>query len=95
MDSFVFFLGAFTVLFLISLILSYTNFYNFLKLNEKVGDLQRNLEDCIDEVQGSVDDVESDLADSMENSIKDIYVIIDKIESKLDAIIARLEAEKK
>jgi hypothetical protein len=95
MDLFVFFLGVFTVLFIISLALSYTNFFSFLKLNEKVGNVQQELVSSVDEVQDNIDDVQSDLADHMDNSIKDIYAIINKTESKLDAIIARLEAEKK
>jgi predicted PurR-regulated permease PerM len=95
MDLFVFFLGVFTVLFIISLALSYINFFSFLKLNEKVGNVQQELVSSVDEVQDNIDDVQSDLADHMDNSIKDIYAIINKTESKLDAIIARLEAEKK
>lgn len=95
MDTFNFFLGGFSVLFLISLVLSYTNFFNFVKVNEKVNNLQRDLVESIDEVQDTIDDVESDLSDSMENSTKDVYAVIARIENQLDAIIARLEAEKK
>ena len=106
MDSFEFFLGMFTVLFIISLILSYTNFYNFLKVKEKVNIVQRDLEDDINGVNSSlseaieylednIDDIESDLTSSVENSTREIYAVITKIESKLDDIITRLEAEKK
>jgi hypothetical protein len=95
MDTFNFFLGVFSVLFLISLVLSYTNFFNFLKLNEKVGNVQRELVESVDEVQDTIDDVESDLSNSMENSTKDVYAVIARIENQLDAIITRLEAEKK
>ena len=88
MDLFLFFLGVFTVLFIISFVLSYINFFNVLKVKGDINNTKRSLENHID-------DVESDLVISLDRSTRDIYAIIAKIENQLDDIIARLEEVEK
>ena len=106
MDLFVFLLGAFTVLFFISLILSFVNFKKSLELKEELSCVKKDFEDEINctrrDLQDEIEDVDSELVDliddnrkSVESETANIHSIISSIVDKLDAIISRLESDKK
>jgi hypothetical protein len=99
MDYFMFFLGVFSVLFVISLALSFANYLSSVKLKNDVDSDTRNLDDRIDAISSDIFDtihaneisVENRLKDSINYNVSlidDINNRIDRIEAKLDSIIA-------
>ena len=99
MDYFMFFLGVFSVLFVISLALSFANYLSSVKLKNDVDSDIRNLDDRIDAISSDIFDtihaneisVENRLKDSINYNVSlidDINNRIDRIEAKLDSIIA-------
>ena len=99
MDYFMFFLGVFSVLFVISLALSFANYLSSVKLKNDVDSDTRNLDDRIDAISSDIFDtileneisVENRLKDSINYNVSlidDINNRIDRIEDKLDGIIA-------
>jgi len=94
-----FFLGVFSVLFVISLALSFANYLSSVKLKNDVDSDTRNLDDRIDAISSDIFDtihaneisVENRLKDSINYNVSlidDINNRIDRIEAKLDSIIA-------
>jgi len=99
MDYFMFFLGVFSVLFVISLALSFINYLSSVKLKNDVDSDTRNLDDRIDAISSDIFytirageiSVENRLKDSINYNVSlidDINNRIDRIEAKLDSIIA-------
>ena len=99
MDYFMFFLGGFSVLFVISLALSFANYLSSVKLKNDVDSDTRNLDDRIDAISSDIFEtiyaneisVENRLKDSINYNVSlidDINNRIDRIEAKLDGIIA-------
>lgn len=95
MDYFMFFLGVFSVLFVISLALSFANYLSSVKLKNDVDSDTRNLDDRIadifDTILANEISVENRLKDSINYNVSlidDINNRIDRIEAKLDGIIA-------
>lgn len=98
MDYFMFFLGVFSVLFVISLVLSFINYLNSVKLRNDVDSDTSNLDIRIDQISSDIfntinatqSSIENNLKDSINDNmdlIDDINIRIDRIESKLDKII--------
>jgi len=90
-----FFLGVFSVLFVISLALSFANYLSSVKLKNDVDSDTRNLDDRIadifDTILANEISVENRLKDSINYNVSlidDINNRIDRIEAKLDGIIA-------
>jgi hypothetical protein len=99
MDYFMFFLGVFSVLFVISLALSFANYLSSVKLKNDVDSDTRNLDDRITSISSDIFNtihvneisVENRLKDSINYNVSlidDINNRINRIEDKLDGIIA-------